>query len=293
MLDQALKIIEENKFNVYELTQIKGGVSKTVSVSAANRLNNVYSLSKTFTATAVGILLMQGKLSLETPLIDCFGRGLPKNADLNWKDATVAHLLTHTLGQKKGYLFEEERQMLVTEQQDWLCYILSQPLLYRPGERMVYSNSVYYLLSVVVERAVGKTLFDFLKEELFVPFAFTGYASGCCPKGHTIGATEMFFGSADIAKLGQLYLDGGIFAGKRIFTEDWAKAASTATTTDGKGFYGYSFWKNSQNASAFYGDGRCGQLLLIDPPSRTVLAMQGYDPRLDTSKFVAALTEKK
>ena len=85
----------------------------------------------------------------------------------SWKRVKIEHLLTHTMGIEKGCLFEADRYGIPTD--DWVDWVMRQPLRYVPGEHYAYSNSTFYLLSVIVERVAGCTLLDFVRKSLFTP----------------------------------------------------------------------------------------------------------------------------
>lgn len=274
MLLRAEDYIRSHNKNVFALCLWDGKDFYEKRITKSNALNNIYSVSKTVTATAVAMLLYRGELQLEDKLTQFLADDLPARHDPKLEQATLFHLLTHSLGHEQGYLFEGDRYDYGN---DFLQIILSRPLPNQPGEKMVYTNSTYYLLGRIVERITGKTLFDFLRQELFVPLHFTGYGSGCCPLGHTMAASEFFLTVKDMAKLGALYLQGGEWDGKRYFGDDFVAKASTPYYAFGDRHYGLSFWINKPDDRVFYGDGAYGQLLLLDPDNRRVLAMQSND----------------
>ncbi len=273
MIDRAVDYIKQKGYNIYAVAQIRDGVLTERQLQPSNALNNTYSLAKNFTATAVGILEYKGKLAVSDLMTDILKDHMPDSFDPKLSKVTVEHLLTHCMGQGVGYMFESDRGF----DYNWPDFILSKKLHFQPGKKMVYSNSCYYLLSLIVENVAGMKLFDFLRQELLMPLEFRGMASGVCPDGHTFGASEMFFRSGDIAKLGQMYMDGGVYGNRRFVSEEWAVKASSPLRYSAGRYYGYSFWRNDKESGYFYGDGAHGQLLLIDKASRTVFVMQGYN----------------
>lgn len=270
MLERAQQWIAEHNYNAFALCEWHDGKFTSVRPRPTMAALNAYSVSKTFTATAVGMLITRGQLGLNDAIVDYLGRYLPENYDRKLESVEIRHLLTHTMGHAQGYLFEEDRAAHNTD--DWATFALSVPLAYAAGEKMVYSNVHHYLLSLIVEETVGKTMGDFLRDELLRPLRFTDYALGTCPLGHTFGASSMFFTCEDLAKLGVLYLNGGVYDGVRYLSKDYVRQASTPQTPDGQ--YGFSVWMNDGNA--YRADGKYGQLILIAPEQNTVLAMQSY-----------------
>ena len=99
---------------------------------------NVYSASKSFTSTAVGIAVKEGLLSLDEKLVDCFAEDLPETVSENLAKATVKDLLTMCLGQEKAELMGAQRP--VYEEEDWVKMSLAFPFVYEPGTKFVYNN---------------------------------------------------------------------------------------------------------------------------------------------------------
>lgn len=135
------------------------------------------SITKPFTATAVMLLQERGKLSVGDSVCKYLS-GCPAA----WRPVTVRHLLTHTSGIKSytdlpGY---SETMALPVTHDEMLARFRDQPLGFAPGEKYEYSNSGYYLLGVVIERASGKPYADFLRESIFEPLGMTStvYDSG-------------------------------------------------------------------------------------------------------------------
>ena len=106
--------------------------------------------------------------------------------------------------------------------------ILSLIHIYRPGEKMVYSDSNYYLASRIVAAVSGKKLQDFLLENLFNPLCFQGTGWATCPRGHAMGATGLFIRTEEMLRFGALYLNGGMWEGRRLLSEDWVAKATAS-----------------------------------------------------------------
>ena len=289
MIEKAVKIIQEKHYNIYCVCEYRNGKIQSAQLCPANRLNNIYSLSKNFTATAIGMLADRGALSLQDGIARHLSRYSRAAQDKKFETITLHNLLTHTCGFGRGMLFEADQRTHGTA--NWAAAALREPTPYRPGEKSVYSNATYYLLSLIVENTVRATLFDFLRTELFLPLAFENFASSACPLGHTQGATGFFLAAQDFVKLGILYLNGGAYEGKRYLSEEFVRTATSPLCTAGERLYGYSFWKNRADGALFYGDGAHGQILAVDPDREIVLAVQGYDDKLSAKYFVSFLFE--
>jgi len=232
---------------------------------------NCYSISKSFTSIAVGIAQDMGLLKIEDPVLSFFSDRLPASFDPKLNEVQIRHLLCHTTGIDKGFLFETDRYTYPTD--DWLELCLSAELKHRPGEVFVYSNSNYYLLSCILEQVTGMPLNLFLQKQLFGPLSFEGYAWECCPKGHTIGATGLYLRTMDLVKFGRMLMQQGLWERKRIVSENWIKSAVTpkAGQPHEKYFYGLI-----ANGNDFMACGAHSQILYVSPDKNTVLAMHAY-----------------
>lgn len=287
MLQKALRFIREHGYNVYSVCEWKDGNEQKEELQPANHANNCYSLSKSFTSAAIGMLEYAGKLSRGDKIGQYIGDLFPAgNADKLQK-VTVRDLLSHAAGFAEGVLFEGDRYTHGTD--DWAEFALSQPMPYAAGEKSVYSNATYYLLSRIAEKAAGETLFDYLHKNLLRPLGFRDYAANACPLGHTFGASGMFFACEDLVKFGRLFLGGGVYGGKRYLSEEYIREAASPLLPSGNRFYGLSFWKNSADDGHYYGDGAHGQLILVCPAKNAVLAMQSYDNTIDMRGLTAYL----
>ncbi len=134
------------------------------------------SVTKQFTAMAIMLLQERGKLNVNDPackyLTDC---------PAAWQPITVKNLLTHTAGVPNYTSFPDfvKVAVLPTTNAAMIAQLRDKPLEFAPGEKFAYSNSGYYLLGAIIERASGKSYADFLQENIFTPLGMkqTGYDS--------------------------------------------------------------------------------------------------------------------
>lgn len=186
---------------------------------------NVYSASKSFTSTAVGIAVKEGLLSLDEKLVDCFAEDLPETVSDNLAKATVKDLLTMCLGQEKAELMGAQRP--VYEEEDWVKMSLAFPFVYEPGTKFVYNNVGPYLAGVLVERRAGCDLVSYLYPRLFKPLGIARPTWELDPYGHVFGAGGLFLTMDELHKLGLLYLQNGNWNGKQLVPESWVKEATS------------------------------------------------------------------
>ena len=278
VLGRMRAIAEQDNMCVYSICEIKDGVSRNIDIVPSSHCHNSYSVTKAFVVTALGILEDRGLLSVDDPVYPIFADKFPEGFDEKWKKAKISDVMRHMVGFEYGFLDIDCEDILSYGTDDFLSIVLSKPLKYEPGTVSVYSDAAYYLLSRVVTEKSGKRLDDFLIEEVLVPLQFREYAFSKCPYGYPIGATGLYISTADMAKLGQLYLQNGVYNGKRILTEEFVRKAlgqfEFLPTGDG----------------GFAKAGMLGQYLYINPVDNRVIAIHSYNG--DLGKLMSALKEE-
>lgn len=211
--------------NLYDFALFDENGIRSHQFQPCNRCNNSYSVAKAFVMTAIGLLWDDGKLNVSDPLYKLFQADFPEGADPGWKLTTVDHALTHRLGFENGFLDIDAENATEYSTEDYLQIVLSHPLHYLPGTHRQYSDAAFYLLSRVVSRVAGVSVDLLLYQRLFRPMRFSEIAWSRCPHDFPIGATGMYVSAADMVKLGALYLDGGVWQGKRLISSEWVSKA--------------------------------------------------------------------
>ncbi len=240
---------------------------------------DIYSHAKSYTSTAVGIALAEGKLTLEDKLADYFPEALPKDPQPELFRITLRHLLTMSSGFNYAYLMRFDRRAGVALP-DYLTYMLSRPVEYEPGDHFVYSTGDTYLIGRMVEKATGRNLSEYLYEKLFFPLGQGFPIWECCPAGHPMGGAGLFMRLTEMMKLGQLYLSDGIWKGERLVESSWIREA-TAKQIDIPGEennvwkqgYGYQFWL-SAIPGCYRADGAYGQITAVLPERGLIVGIQ-------------------
>ncbi len=262
-LDRIRKAVTERGWCVYSVCEIKDGVSRTVKIVPASNCHDSYSVAKAFVVTAVGILEDRGLLSTEEKVYPIFREKFREGFDQKWQDVTIDHVLRHMTGFECGFLDIDWEDVRAYPTDDYLDMVLNHPLKYEPGTTYVYSDAAYYLLSRIITAKCGERLDDFLCRELFSPMHFAEFAFSKCPCGYPMGATGLYISTEDMAKLGQLYLQNGVWEGRQILSEQFVKKALGR----------YEF------RSAYGGyakGGMYGQNLYLDPVRHLVIAFHGF-----------------
>jgi CubicO group peptidase (beta-lactamase class C family) len=234
----------------------------------------LFSLSKSFTSTAIGLAVEEKLISTEDKVISFFGYKLPEKIDKNLEQMTIKDLLI--MG--TGHAEDTTDTIVRAEDGDWVKAFLSLPVEYTPGTHFLYNTGATYMLSAILQKVTGETLLDYLTPRLFMPLGIENATWDKCPKGINTGGFGLSIKTEDIAKFGQLYLQKGIYNGNRIVPEAWiAEATSkqisngTNENSDWEQGYGYQFWRCLHNE--YRGDGAFGQFCIVMPDKDVVLAV--------------------
>jgi CubicO group peptidase (beta-lactamase class C family) len=237
--------------------------------------HQLFSLSKSFTSLAVGFAAAEGRLSVDDPVLKFLSEAAPKRPSANLSAMKVRHLLTMTTGHTKDSL----ERIMRPGTRDWAKSILALPVETEPGSLFVYNSGASYLLSVIVQKATGQRLLDWLTPRLFAPLGIVGATWERCPRGYDTGGWGLSLRTEDIAKFGQLLLAKGRWDGRQVVAESWIDEATraqvanehTSELQDWKQGYGYQFWRGRHGS--YRADGAFGQLCLVMPEQDAVLAM--------------------
>jgi CubicO group peptidase (beta-lactamase class C family) len=237
---------------------------------SAEAPHSLYSLSKSFTSTAVGLAIAEGKLSLNDEVLKFFPEEAPAAPSNNLKAMRVRDLLRMNTGQQT----EPPRPA----DQSWVKAFLAHPVPFKPGTHFLYNTSATYMLSAIVQKVTGQTLLDYLKPRLFEPLGIKKPTWETSPQGISAGGYGLSIRTEDIAKFGQLYLQKGKWQGKQLVPAAWVEAATTLQTSNGSNpnsdwdqGYCYQFWRCRHGA--FRGDGAFGQYCVVVPEQDAVLAI--------------------
>jgi CubicO group peptidase (beta-lactamase class C family) len=232
--------------------------------------HSLYSLSKSFTSTAVGLAIAEGKLSLDDEVLKFFPEDAPEKPSNNLKAMRVSDLLRMSTGQQT-----EPRR---TPDQPWTKTFLAHSVPFKPGTHFLYNTSATYMLSAIVQKATGKTLLDYLRPRLFEPLGIDHPTWESSPQGISTGGYGLSIRTKDIASFGQLYLQKGKWQGKQLVPEAWIEAAIARQTSNGSNpksdwdqGYGYQFWRSRHGA--YRGDGAFGQYCIVLPEQDAVIAI--------------------
>jgi CubicO group peptidase (beta-lactamase class C family) len=231
----------------------------------------LWSLSKSFTSTAVGFAVAEGKLTVEDPVLKFMKEDeLPKDVSPNLKAIHVKDLLTMSTG--------HQDEPMMRGQTEWTKTFLKHPLPHQPGSHFQYNTPATYMQSVIVQRATGEDILDYLEPRLFQPLGIKSPKWDKSPEGISLGGYGLYLCTEDVAKFGQLYLQRGNWKGKQLLPESWVDEATSKQVSNGSNAtsdwnqgYGYQFWRCRHDA--YRGDGKDGQFCIVMPKQSTVVVM--------------------
>ncbi|MEM9595758.1 MAG: serine hydrolase [Acidobacteriota bacterium] len=236
------------------------------------------SAGKSLTSVLLGIAIHRGILpSVDEAIYPRFGGvGAFANPDPRKERLAVRHLVTMTSGfdcddddyDSPG---NEDVMQSQTEQPDWYRYTLDLPMVREPGEAGVYCTGGIHLIGGVLRQATGDSLLRFFQEELAEPMGIPYYQMNLSPteRGYMGGGIRLR--PRDFLKLGQLYLDGGVWNGRRLVSEAWVEeSAAPHASLNEDDDYGFAWWRRSydvggRSVETYYASGNGGQMLFVVP----------------------------
>jgi CubicO group peptidase (beta-lactamase class C family) len=234
----------------------------------------LYSVSKSFTSTAIGFAVSEGLLLVDDPVIKFFPEAVPAEVSANLAALKVKHLLMMSVGHAKdSILLLEASPRGVT----WEKTFLSLPVVFEPGTQFMYNSGASYMLSSIVKRVTGKTAQAYLTPRLYKPLAITDATWTENAEGVNMGASHLRMRTENLAKFGQLYLQKGKWNGKQVLPEKWIAEASAKQISNGANNsswaygYGYQFWLNPPGG--FRADGAFGQFSMVFPEQDAVVVI--------------------
>jgi CubicO group peptidase (beta-lactamase class C family) len=241
--------------------------------------HTLYSLSKSFTSTAVGFTVTEKRIKVTDKVISFFPESLPDTVSPYLAEMKVSDLLSMSAG-----LIPDPTGIIPANKTDWVKAFLARPVVNEPGTKFLYNSMATYMLSAIVQKVTGEKVIDYLTPRLFRPLGINGIDWETDPKGINTGGWGLRLRTEDMAKFGQLYLQKGMWKGKQIIPEEWVKEATTfkidqfpgapdsvRAKSDWLQGYCYQFWRCRNNA--FRGDGAFGQYIIVMPEKDAVIAI--------------------
>ena len=223
--------------------------------------HTLYSVSKTFTAVAVGLAIEDGLLSVEDELVKFFPQYAQYISGVKIKDV---------LTMRSGF---ETKGGMRNSQLDWVDYYLSRPLATTPGTRYSYDSIETYLLSAVVQQVTGKDVLTLLNERVFFPMGIDDIEWEKCPKGIVTAGWGIYMTAEAQAMFGQLLLQKGSWKGQQLVSQEWIEEMMTVRVVrKASNDYGYQIWL-CEYPGAWRADGAYGQYIIVVPQKNMVVVL--------------------
>ncbi len=239
----------------------------------------LYSTSKSFTATAVGFAVAEKKLTVDDKVIDIFPEDVPETISAELAALRVRDLLSMSVGHGS-----DPTWTIGTNHDNWVKAFLATPIVNRPGSKFLYNSMATYMLSAIVQKVTGEKVIDYLGPRLFAPLGIEGMDWETDPRGINSGGWGLRLKTEDMAKFGQLFLQKGVWQGRRLLPESWIDEASSMKIEQDPGApqsrkdsndwlqgYCYQMWRCRHNG--YRADGAYGQFIIMLPDEDAVVAI--------------------
>jgi CubicO group peptidase (beta-lactamase class C family) len=291
-LAQVLESVREQGMNLHSLLIIRNGFLVSESYFQnydQERKHELYSITKSFVATLVGIAVDQGTISgVDQKVTGFFPDETFENNDERKAAMTLENVLTMTTG-----LDWEEGDMAYArlyQSRDWVKHMLDMPIIDLPGSRFNYCSGCSHLLSAIIQRQAGMSTQEFAERRLFKPLGIEDYSWSSDANGIAVGGWGLQLTPRDMAKLGYLYLHDGNWDGQQIVSTAWVEeATSQHIETEDEGYgYGYQWWTYSP-LEAYAAIGMGGQTIIVVPDLDLIVVTTA---QMDGSEAIFRLVEE-
>ena len=243
----------------------------------AHTKHTMYSVSKSFTATAVGFAVSEGLVQLTDKVLDFFPDYPPKTPHPYFDKLTVRTLLTMTSGKQTDLMADKGKI-------DWIADFINSPWVFEPGTDFLYVNENIYMLCAILHRATGMSVIDYLTPRLFEPLGIDIPFWETDRNGVEAGGWGLYITTEDLAKFADCYLHGGKYRGRQVIPEEWVKEATVnqlgdvrqpGEDADSNAGYGYCFWMNGSVPNSYRADGMFSQFAINLPDYDASIITEG------------------
>jgi len=287
VLDDMMQFIEDSGAPIHGLVITRNGYiveEKYWSYYTETSTHHIFSCTKSFTSTLIGIAIKEGFIdNVSQKVLDFFPEMTIENMDARKEAMTLEHVLTMTTGldwNEWNNTYDDPTNMYnqMFDSPNPIQFFLNLPSVYNPGEHWVYTTGASHLLSAIVQKATNMTTEEFADQYLFSPLNMTIGGWNVDHQGINNGGTQLYVSPRTMTKLGLLYLNNGSWNGKEILTEEYAAQAITPYATIEPGLsYGYQWWLDTTH-DVFSARGSEGQYIFGIPEYNIVVTItQGAD----------------
>ena len=253
-----------------------------------DRVHPLTSCTKSFLSALVGIAVSEGHLDLDDKALDLISDRTIANDSPLKREITVEHLLLMRSGLdwpewSVPYSSSDNILRQMWSSPDWTQFVLDRPMAVAPGTAFNYSTGDSQILTAVLKQATRTSTREFARTHLFeplgIPLAHWRWSSS--PAGVAFGGGGLHLTARDMAKLGTLYLQGGVWEGRQIVPTEWVEASVAPA------YYGYHWWRLSSGGYAALGYG--GQRIAVVPDLELVVVITGDFSDVTSRHLVDAL----
>jgi CubicO group peptidase (beta-lactamase class C family) len=260
----------------------------------------IYSCTKSVSSALIGIAIDKGYIKdVNQPVLSFFPEYAIKNLDENKNAMTLEHVLTMTTGLecRDSYRFKWTGLTSMRLSEDWAKHVLDLPMTAKPGTIFEYCNGASFLLTAIIRKSTGMSALSFAEKHLFEPLGISDVEWFSNPQGITIGYSKLHLRPRDMAKIGYLYLNKGMWDGNRIISHHWVQESTrqhiNGTLADG---YGYQWW--IVNPDIYTAIGHQGQFIYVMPKKNMVVVFTSnqttggyFNPSWLLNKFIIPATK--
>ncbi len=259
-------------------------------------LHTMQSVSKTFTSITMGVAMQRGdfRVDLDVPTLRYFDGYKIANLDDRKRRITLRNLLTMSSGlewhEDLAYDDPKNSADVMEATSDWVQYVIDQKMVSEPGTVFVYSSGGTELLAYIFKKVAGRNVDDYAAEYLFQPLGMH-YFWKHTPLGLPDAEGGLYVASRDLARMGLLFLHGGVWEGKQIVPADWIKQSVTPAISTGRGGwkYGFQWWLvpygKAGEKLAWSARGFGGQQLILVPEYDLIVVFTGWDILPSSEKY--------
>ena len=258
-----------------------------------SKLHTLQSVTKSITSVALGIAIDEGYIpdGVETEAMSFFDAYASDASEPHRRAMTLEDMLTMRSGIRWNEMISydnEQNSCLRLEASDnWIQFVLDQPMREEPGTVFNYNSGVTVLLGKVVRVATGKRIDAYVKEKLFDPLGIKDYYWKTTPDGEVDTEGGLYLSAHDLARIAYLFLRKGNWHGVQIVSEKWVRESTAPTVSDvnpGNGRpdsgYGYQWWIPQHadgQTKIFSGNGYGGQFPVVVPEYNLVVVFNAWN----------------
>ena len=276
LLADMLEQLDDAHANLYSVLIVRSGALVTEYYAhpyTAETATHVQSITKSVIGMLVGRAIQAGEIrSADETLVSFFPGRVNANNSPEKESITLRHLLSMSSGLDCREFSADGPKM--EQSNAWVQFMLDLPVASTPGKKFNYCNGSAHLLSAIIEKSTGMSAREYANAELFGPLGIPEVSAedwGADPKGYSTGGYGLHLRPVDLAKLGLLSLQDGVWDGERLLPEGWVAQSTTQQVKkdDGAG-YGY-MWTVYPKQGRYSALGLGGQQIHVYPAKNLII----------------------